>query len=271
VARFLFYHDAPLTLLHCQGLKFAWFLGHLAVLYFGVQYYLWYFFDSAYAASYYPWALVGALFSYAAVLFRSHETQPPSSNIALRMLRDDNVQYAGLVLIWLLSAPVFVTLVPFLMFSAFHSVTYLCKTFIPNLLRDPAIPANSGDQPRAVKAAYYCDSQMRRWYGPAMQNVSFWEANVISSWLIIDYILSHLSITEGSSILTLLAYGNFLALRYGTSGYTRESFAQSRAALDSLLSGTPVDPLYGVVKQRLAGFGAIAVQVLQSGQPQPPQ
>ncbi|KAJ2908404.1 Transmembrane nucleoporin, partial [Coemansia aciculifera] len=231
--------------------QFYWWVGHLVVLSFGLTYYMKRLLFSGGANWYYSQAYLGALTSYAIVIYKTYG--PPQANLAFmqRLLVDENVEYLMLATYWYWNSPVFVTLVPFVVFSLFHVITYTRSVAIPLFF-----PEVTGEIQRArqaestaggsaaggvlmsvpARASKYMGDWSSRYYSPALREVGVWEVAVIGVWLVVG------ALTLQSPFLAPVFYVQFLRMRYALSAPTRAAFRRVRIWLDKLLTPPQASP-----------------------------
>ncbi|KAI9500355.1 Transmembrane nucleoporin [Coemansia spiralis] len=216
--------------------QFYWWLGHVTVLVCGTLYYAKRPFGWQNANWYYPKALLGALVSYAIVVYKTYG--PPQANLAFaqRLIVDENVEYLLLAFYWYVNRPIWVTLIPFVVFSLFHVLTYVRSTLIPTIF--PLVPAEiqrarQTEQP-AMSMAARVSKAMGEWsskyYTPALREVGVWEAAGICVWLCVG------ALTLQSPLTAPVVYFQFLRMRYALSAPTRAAFRRVRTFLDGVLT-----------------------------------
>ncbi|KAJ1906906.1 Transmembrane nucleoporin [Coemansia sp. IMI 209127] len=221
--------------------QFYWWLGHVTMLTCGLIYYVKRPFGSQGANWYYPKALLGALVSYAIVVYKTYG--PPQANLAFahRLIVDENVEYLLLALYWYSSRPIFVTLVPFVVFSLFHVLTYarsvLIPTVFPNITQEIE-RARRAEQQQATMPAISMPARVSKflgdwstkYYSPALREVGVWEVAVICVWVSVG------ALTFQTPFVAPLVYLQFLRMRYALSAPTRAAFRRVRAWLDRTLT-----------------------------------
>ncbi|PIA13476.1 hypothetical protein COEREDRAFT_83445 [Coemansia reversa NRRL 1564] len=221
--------------------QFYWWLGHVIVLVCGTLYYLKRPFGWQVANWYYTKAYMGALMSYTIVIYKTYG--PPQLNLAFfhKLVVDENVEYLVLACFWLVMQPIFVTLLPFVVFSLFHVITYTRSSIIPMFF--PGITAEiqrarqveqQGSAPVSLSLPARVSKFMGDWsskyYSPALREVGVWEVAVIGAWLVLG------AITFQTPMLAPPMYFQFLRMRYLLSAPTRAAFRTVRAFLDKTLT-----------------------------------
>ncbi|KAJ2798976.1 Transmembrane nucleoporin, partial [Coemansia furcata] len=227
--------------------QFYWWAGHMIVLIFGTMYYVKRPFSGWQAANwYYGKAYLGALTSYAIVIYKTYG--PPQLNLAFaqRLIVDENVEYLLVALFWYFNRPMVVTLLPFVVFSLFHVITYARSSLIPMFF--PEVPAEiqrarqatAGEGIVGLSAAARVSKFLGDWsskyYSAALRQVGVWEVAVIGVWVVLG------AVTFQTPLLAPLAYFQFLRLRYALSAPTRAAFRRVRVLLDRFLAPPSANP-----------------------------
>ncbi|KAI7890936.1 uncharacterized protein EV154DRAFT_510037 [Mucor mucedo] len=198
-----------------QQRQFYWWLGHVCVVCNGLFY-----FSSVLSLntneSYYKRAYLGALLSYAVVIYNSIGVT--HTTIGMNLLCDENVHYFVIAFYWYSYQPITVTLIPFFVFSIFHTLTYTKSTLLPLL----CIPITSQIE---SKIQHFTDN----YHTTAMNYVAYVEVIGILGRLILGII------TFRTSVLALIVFVHFLRLRYFLSSYTRDALETTGRYLDTLI------------------------------------
>ncbi|KAJ2784524.1 Transmembrane nucleoporin [Coemansia javaensis] len=259
--------------------QFYWWVGHLVVLVSGTLYYMKRPFGWDAANGHYRRAYLGALVSYAIVIYKTYG--PPQANLAFlyRLIVDENVEYLLLALMWLWVKPMVVTLVPFVVFSLFHVISYTRSSLIPVLA-----PGVTEEVQRARRAggdvalslagrvSRFMGEWSSRYYLPALREVGVWEVAVIGGWTVLG------ALSLQTSLLVPPLYFQFLRLRYAFSTPTRVAFRRVRTFLDKHLTPPTANPnVPGVVtdayiraRDFLVGVGNAIVDPAAAAGGQPP-
>lgn len=188
----------------------------------------------------YTLAYLGALVSYGVVVYKS--SVAPSSRPALtkasvsRVVLDENVQYLALSAYWLWhrARPIPITLLPFVVFSLFHVLTFIRTTLIPLLFPPPTSPAPTAgtSAPTFTKKV---QSGIQTWvkanYDLAMRVVAYAEVVILLRLLLGAVLLQN-------SLLAPLLFAHFLRFRYVMSSFTRQAIDH----VDSTLGAYNRDP-----------------------------
>ncbi|KAJ1946168.1 Transmembrane nucleoporin [Linderina macrospora] len=227
-----------------QTAQFYWWVGHVVVLTFGSTYYLKRPFGWSTANWYYTYAYMGALLSYTIVIYKTYG--PPQLNLAFvrRLILDENVEYLLLAFYWFTQRPIVVTLLPFVVFSLFHVITYSRSTLIPIVF--PSVPAElqaarqANGAPVALSPAARASKLLgelsTKYYSKALREVGVWEVAVIGVWLVLG------AITFQTPLLAPIFYAQFLRFRFALSAPTRQAFRRVRTFLDGVLVPPQANP-----------------------------
>lgn len=234
--------------------QFVWFLGHLLVCIM----------VPIYAISYneivYRLTYIGILQSFGVIIYqkyylspkhhRSHAHQHRSSSSSstnsssklnpYTLMNDENVLYLILAICFLITPRLFLSLVPYFLFSVFHVSRYLESTILPNLFS-----MNKENSPVVRKIDAFTVKYNER--------CMYW-VGTIEIFTLTLLFFKALLFYRGSWIM-LFTYTIFLKIRYENSKYTKAAFAQWRVRLDGVISHPSVPPMvknaYSVVKSRL--------------------
>ncbi|KND01524.1 uncharacterized protein SPPG_03323 [Spizellomyces punctatus DAOM BR117] len=200
--------------------QFVWFLGHLVTVIQATLYILsmW---NSAKSARNYSKAYYGIILSYGIIMYKAHGIPQFNSVYFQRLMRDENSQYFLLALLWCTSKPLAVTLLPYFVFSLFHSVNYFRSEILPALLP----PSTSTVTPRLQELIL---KFVKEYQSRALRVVAYAEVWVILPVLTIGILFGW------SSLLSPIFYARFLMFRYFMSPMTKAAFADMRFRLDGL-------------------------------------
>lgn len=193
---------------------YIWASGHFILLLASLRYVFAVLTLKAASAFWYKASYAGALISYAIVCNRS--PGPPQPNLAYfrRAMLDENVQYFLLAIFWFTSKPITVTLLPYMVFSLFHALTFTRTTLISQFL--PPGPPSANGAPGAHPLAKKLQVWIKANYDSAMRVVAFTEL-VIFTRIFLG------AITFQNSLLSPIIYVHFLRQRYYQSLFTRDA------------------------------------------------
>ncbi|KXN72019.1 hypothetical protein CONCODRAFT_37514, partial [Conidiobolus coronatus NRRL 28638] len=251
--------------------QFAWWLGHITVLFSGILYY-WKLVTFSSGASYYSTSFTGAVISYSIVLYAAHKPIQFNMQYLERVLRDETFVYLMLAFSWKTQKPVFATLLPFIIYSFFHTINYLKTDIIPTIAPSvtqelQAAQSNTAQTPStAAQISIAIQSIFNKYYTLCMRKVSLYEISIVPLVLLVQVI------TFRISFMTIIYYGFFVFQRYQKSALTRNAFTELRSQLDAVILKPNVPPqvqqIYTTIKGYLANFGAQSAQPQQRPAPQ---
>ncbi|KAL1728898.1 P-loop containing nucleoside triphosphate hydrolase protein [Schizophyllum commune] len=184
---------------------------------------------------FYSLALLGALTSYAIVCYKSLGAPQPNINYIRRALMDENVQYFILAFHWWSAKPVTLALVPYIIFSTFHALTFTRTTILPRVL-PPGPPATAGGPPTPHPLAKSLQAWVKANYDKAMRIVALTEIAIMAR-LVIGAVL------RANSLMSIILYAVFLRSRYYQSAFTREAFSIANRKLDEFATRDGVPPV----------------------------
>jgi len=233
-----------------QTLQFAWFVGHLTLLFCIIRYsisYVTFNSFSRWARFSYRTAFVSAALTYGIVVYKAFRArarvsskQPPQGYASL--LADENVQYLAMALVWLYSDQYPLAMLPFGVYSVFHVATYTRTNLIPTIQPPTAIPgaaASPGGKP-AVKhspLAEHIGKFVKEYYDLSMGLVASLEIGI---WFRLFF--AAIIFTKGSWVLLIL-YTAFLRARFAQSSFVQNSFKMFVAKVDGLVGGQGNPPI----------------------------
>ncbi|KAI9609359.1 hypothetical protein H4Q26_007311 [Puccinia striiformis f. sp. tritici PST-130] len=185
----------------------AWSIGHIVVLLSTIWNTLGILFLQSRPKAY-SLAYGGAILSWSIVVYKSLGTPSLSKAYLQRAAMDENVQYLVVALYWFFSKPIFVTLLPFAIFSTFHSLSFIRTTFLPKVPSKK--DASGAEQPQQVGVVLSrgIQSWVKQNYESAMYCVAFIEVLVIQGRVTLG------ALTFQNSFLHPLFFAHFLRLRY---------------------------------------------------------
>ncbi|GMF07806.1 unnamed protein product [[Candida] boidinii] len=213
-------------LILANTMQFAWFIGHVLTLVFGFVYFLTYrSTNSKLNYSSYKLMYLSIIESFGIILYQSYKSKNLKIDKPLELLKNDNVQYISIAICLFAFIPIItISSFPFLLFSTFHSLTYLKSSLLPIL------PFNSNNICNKIT------NFIKKYNVISMQYSS-----VIELLTFIYILVSGLFWRKGYWISTIF-YGLFIKLRFDTSKYTRDTLKIWEVNLDGLLSSTSIPP-----------------------------
>lgn len=241
-----------------QTLQFAWFVGHLTLLFCIARYglsYITFNYYSRWAQFSYRTAFVSAAVTYGIVVYkafraRSRAGARPQGGV-LQLVSDENVQYLAMALVWLFSPQYPLAMLPFGVYSVFHVATYTRTNLIPTLQPPQvAAPAASpGGKPtyKANATADMIGKFVKEYYDASMGLVAILE---ILLWG--RLFLSAITFARGSWILIAI-YTAFLRSRFAQSSFVQGQFKQLEARIDSLVGAQSTPPVARQVWEGVKG------------------
>ncbi|KAK9372251.1 uncharacterized protein V1513DRAFT_452833 [Lipomyces chichibuensis] len=202
-----------------KTLQFTWFTGHVFVL-LGVFFYalstIKFSPGTKWARFWYRETFISVIVTYGIVLYRTYKSSSPTTTA---LLRDDNVQYMIIALLWLISKPLLATLPAFAIYSFFHVLTYTRTNVLPTM----GVLPNS---PVATKIQSFVDNYNDK-FTRAVANLEL--------VLLVRLFLDALFWRKGSWI-SLLVYGSFMRLRFEQSAFTKLAVRNWEVRIDSLIA-----------------------------------
>ncbi|KAI8919146.1 hypothetical protein DFJ77DRAFT_453157 [Powellomyces hirtus] len=228
------------------SVQFLWFVGHLVTVIQALTYALF----ARYGAGG-PWnyakAYYGTLLSYGIIMYKAHGIPQISVAYLHRILADENSWYFALALNWAVSKPLLVTLLPYTVFSLFHSLNYFRSEVVPALLPPAQHPTIT---PRVQDAILRL---VKSYQNPALRLVAFAEVWFLFPTITFGVLLGW------TSFMAPLLYARFLSFRYMTSPLTKAAFSELRTRSDSLMAHPQVPPavkkIYDAARQQMTKMG----------------
>jgi len=214
---------------------YLWASGHFLLLFSSLRYILaWVTFKSV-SAWWYKASFTGALISYAIVCQKTLGNPQLNTAYLRRAMLDENVQYFLLAFFWWSSKPVTITLVPYMIFSLFHALTFTRTTLMSQFLK-PAPPATAGGPPQPPPLAKKLHAWVKANYDTAMKFV----ANV-ELFILLRVFLG--AVTFQNSLLSPIIYAHFLRYRYYQSAFTREAIANVSGKIEGFVRSPGSPPI----------------------------
>ncbi|PVU87039.1 hypothetical protein BB560_006563 [Smittium megazygosporum] len=215
--------------------QFSWWIGHLTTMLFGLLYLLSIFKSNSRSQRYYYLSLLGTLASYGISVYKTYGPIQLNLPFLQRLIIDENVQYISLAFFMYFNKPIFVAIIPFLVFSVFHAVGYIRLTIIPTLY--PNVPAEikNASRPGAAgpsqlsfpaRLSVFLTDSFTNYYSIAFRIVSIWEVVVVMLWITVGALFLRVS------IFAPIFYVQFMRIRYTSSLPVRTAFSNVRSFLD---------------------------------------
>lgn len=217
-----------------KNAQFPWFVGHIFVLLGGFFYMLGVvriFKSPGFPLFWYRLAYVAAMATFAITLKESYLKKPPS---AAQLTQDDNVHYLLVALLWLVSKPSMLTLIPFMIFSLFHVVTFTRSSVLPAV-------GKSSDTGLGGQLKQFATTYNEQLLAVASQ---------VELLLLFFMIPSALTFKK-VSLIPFLFYLVFIKVRFDQSFHMRQAVKTWEVRADNLMSNPNVPP---AVKQGWISF-----------------
>lgn len=211
-----------------QDAKFYWFLGHLLALLGSVNYLLHaagLMFSPSFSIFWYREAYLAITLTFLYIINEVYFKggQRPK---AADLLKDTNLQYFFIALLWLFTPPYAGTLPPFIIFSVVHVLSYTYSYLLPIL----GYPQTSS---LSVKiSSFVTNHQMQLMFAAA--NVEF---------LLLLRLAAQLFTLSRTALIQFAAYLLFFKLRYQTSAYTHQVIQLWEIRIDNLVSNPNLPPV----------------------------
>ncbi|KAI9098834.1 hypothetical protein DFS34DRAFT_580149 [Phlyctochytrium arcticum] len=240
--------------------QFLWFLGHLATVTATVLYLFFARGSPSAAAKIYARAYYGTLLSYGIIMYKAHGIPQINTSYLQAVLRDENTQYFLLALIWAFTRPFGVSLIPYAVFSLFHSLNYFRSELLPTLL--PASTSSITPKIQDMILRFVRNYQSR-----ALRLVAYAEVFAILPWAVFGILWG------ATSFVTALFYVRFLAFRNVMSPLTKQAFGDLRAKTDAV-AAHPVLPaavkkVYATLRDAIVRWGDMEAQARAQNAPAP--
>ncbi|KAJ3561025.1 hypothetical protein NP233_g10452 [Leucocoprinus birnbaumii] len=244
---------------------YLWASGHFILLIASIRYFIAWLIFKAISAWWFKASFTGALISYAIVCHKSLGSPQPNMAYVRRALLDENVQYFLLAIYWWSSRkPIAITLLPYMIFSLFHALTFTRTTLFPQFL-PPGPPATAGGAPGPHPLA----KKLQAWvkghianYDSAMKVVAYTE-------LVIFVRVG--AITFQNALLAPLIFAHFLRQPYYQSVFTRDAITKTTAMLGGYVrkaNNPSVSQIYDKTKMFIGRWVGSAI-IEQNPNPQP--
>jgi len=206
---------------------YLWASGHFLLLLSSLRYILAWATLKSVSAWWYKASFTGALISYAIVCQKSLGNPQPNIAYLRRAILDENVQYFLLAFFWWSSKPVTITLLPYMIFSLFHALTFTRTTLMAQFLK-PAPPATAGGPPQPPPLAKKLHAWVKANYDTAMKFVA-----TVELVIFVRVLLG--AITLRNSLLSPIIYAHFLRQRYYQSAFSRDAMVMVSAQVEKFV------------------------------------
>jgi len=220
---------------------YLWASGHFILLLSAFRYFFAYAMFKSVSPVWYKACYTGALLSYAIVCQKSLGVPQPNPAYVKKALLDENVQYFLLAFYWWTSKPIAITLIPFMIFSLFHALTFSRTTLMPQFL-PPGPPATADGPPTPHRFAKQLQVWVKANYDTAMRAVAYAEL-IIFVRVLLGALVLH------NSILSPIIYAHFLRQRWYQSSFTREAVGVTVTRIDRTVAGQGNSTLTNVWNQ----------------------
>ncbi|EGP83749.1 unnamed protein product [Zymoseptoria tritici ST99CH_1A5] len=223
-----------------QTLQFAWFIGHVTLLFSTIRYslsYVTFKYYSRWAQFSYRTAFVAAAVTYGIVVFKGYRARAKSGKAQaspLAMAGDENVQYLAMALTWLFSKQYPLAMLPFTIYSTFHVLTYTRSVLLPTLQPPPVTPA--GQKPASSGLGDTIGRFVKDYYDASMSLVAGLE---LALWF---RILGSAILFQKGSWIILALYTVFLRARISQSTFVQGTIKQIGSRGDALVNRQDMPP-----------------------------
>jgi hypothetical protein len=176
----------------------------------------------AYGLIWYRTAYVAALVSYGISIFETYfDAKHARGTRPASLLRDENLQYFALALLWLFTAPVMGSLVPFAIFALLHTFGYASQHLLPAL----GYPETTGIRPKL--------NEFLRRHNAALVYVAATAELFLLARLALNLLLF-------CRFFKFAIYALFFRVRYETSRYNRQVVVTWERKVDGLVGRAPL-------------------------------
>lgn len=223
-----------------RSVHFLWYVGHVLALIGGFNYSLFslrIFRSSRFPFIWYRESYVATLLTFAIIIQQTHFKSAGAGRKPVdvkSLIKDDNVHYMLLALLWLFTKPFFLSLPPFMIFSLFHVIGFTRSNMLPALGYSVSSPLYRG-----------LDNFYRSYNGPSLMVAAGVE--VINFF---SFLFKALTMRR-DALIPFVFYALFIKVRYEQSNFTRNVFHAYEIKIDSLVANPRV-PL--PIKRGWVGF-----------------
>lgn len=242
-----------------KTLQFGWFVGHVLLITSTIRYsFSWMRFNyyGTMATFSYRFAFLAAATTYGIVVYKTFRARAKAGarNPGLiGLAADENVQYLGMAIIWLLSPQYPLAMLPYCVYSIFHTLTYSRANLIPaiqppkQVAAAPTSSPNSKPQYAPNPIADKIGVFVRTYYDDSMAVVSSLE---ILLWL---RIFMSAILFQRRSWLLITVYTAFLRSRFAQSQHVQHSFRLLESKIDGLVGSQGTPPAARQVWEQVKG------------------
>ncbi|GEQ67929.1 hypothetical protein JCM33374_g1595 [Metschnikowia sp. JCM 33374] len=244
-----------------------WFAAHAASIVCFAVWQLVGFFSRASAQRYSRLTLFFQLVSYGVVIWKSVPVAKTKNKIQL--LRNENVQYFAFAAVLLLCSikliPWTKPVLPFIVYSFFHAITYFQKNLLEHLPVSLHTQAAINDRITFISSNY----NLQALYFASLSELSLLIDIILGIPGLLFYIFRD-PVYVAFFVFRSLAVLVFLKLRYDESQYTRQAVQQLDARIGGVLANPMVpaqlrDLYYGPVKNAISNYaGLVSVPKIAS-------
>ncbi|GMM35130.1 nucleoporin [Saccharomycopsis crataegensis] len=205
-----------------KNIQFFWFVGHIVTFFSSVLYLLTFRSGGLANTLFFRLAYLGVIESFGIILYQSYKGRQPTLQL---LFGDDNAQYTFDALLWFFAPVNTLSLAPFVIFSLFHSLTYIRNQILPalnysqttsTLGKISTLITNNNDSSLVLVA-----------------NLEF--------FLLVVLIFKALFFMKRSWII-LVGYTLFMKLRYEKSVYTKAVLKAYEVRIDGVFSDSRLPP-----------------------------
>lgn len=223
-----------------QTLQFAWFCGHVTLLFCTFRYTLSYIsfnYYSGWAQFSYRTAFISAAVTYGIVVYKAYRgrVRAGKATSPMSMASDENVQYLGMALIWLFSRQVGLALLPFAIYSIFHVANYVRTNLLPAVQPAPAAQ-QPGAKPPSPPIADAIGKFVKDYYDSSMMLVAMLE---VLLWF---RVLGSALLLQKAAFVLLLIYTAFFRARYSQSPFVQHAITQLVGRADAAFANQSTPP-----------------------------
>ncbi|KAF2136852.1 uncharacterized protein K452DRAFT_236882 [Aplosporella prunicola CBS 121167] len=222
-----------------QTLQFAWFCGHLTLLFCTLRYglsYITFNYNSRWARFSYRLAFIAAAVTYGIVVYKAYRARMRAGKQGspISMIADENVQYLIMALVWLSQNQISLAILPFAVYSVFHVLTYTRTNLLPVLQPQP--PTADGSKPKPSALSDTIGRFVKEYYDASMTLVAILE---IALWF---RILGSAILFQKGSWFLLVCYSAFFRARVGQSTFVQQAIGHLSARIDAAVQNQSSPP-----------------------------